>query len=151
MLCDVEQQILDALPGLARKATNDELRAALEEHRHQTGDHLSRVQDLCRGIGVQPGGRAAEGLRAEIRDVQTKMEDIEDENALDAYIIAVAQGVEHFEIAAYGTARSWARHLGRTDDAIELERTLREEEGTDELLTDIAERTVNDAAAHAGR
>ncbi|HXE57948.1 MAG TPA: DUF892 family protein [Gemmatimonadales bacterium] len=150
MLCDVERQIIEVLPRLAERVANRDLRSGLEAHRRQTEDQLRQVEELCGKHGLRPEGRPAAGLKAELKDVEAKLKEIQDPDTVDAFVIAAAQGVEHFEIAAYGTARTWARQLGLQDDAETLQRILQQEEGTDRLLTDLAERMVNVAAARAG-
>jgi ferritin-like metal-binding protein YciE len=138
-----ETQILKALPKMAKAATSPELREAFENHLEQTKGHVERLDRIFEAIGTSPKGKkckAMEGLLAEGKEI---LEADADPSVRDAGMIAGAQRVEHYEIAAYGCARTYARLLGDDESATLLGETLREEEETDETLTHIAESTVN--------
>ena len=143
---DAEQQILKALPKMIEAVSSDELREALEDHRMQTEGQVQRLEQIFAEIGEQPKKKCKgmAGLLAEGEEMIK--EDLEPE-LKDAALIGAAQKVEHYEIAAYGTARTFAAYLGN-ERAIELlEETLEEEKEADQLLTQIAESSVNPEAA----
>jgi ferritin-like metal-binding protein YciE len=141
-----EKQIIKALPRMAKKATNPELRAGLEKHLRETEEQVQRLEQVFELLGEKAKAKkcdAMEGLLEEGKDVMN--EDAEDE-VRDALLIAAAQKVEHYEIATYGTLCAWSKQLGHDSRVAELlHRTLNEEKMTDEKLTQVA-RQVN---AHA--
>jgi ferritin-like metal-binding protein YciE len=150
LLLDAEEQGLQAMPQLAQRVQNPELRNALETHRRQTEQHVQRLQRLAQRRSQGPENTPANGcisMRALIEEAQTILPTIDDPDTIDAFIIGAQQGIEHHEIAAYGTARSWAQELGYDEDADLLQQTLDEEGEADELLTQIAERRVNREAS----
>jgi ferritin-like metal-binding protein YciE len=135
---NAENQLVKALPKMAKAANSDELRTGFEEHLEQTRGHVQRLEQIFKELGEKPSGKkckAMEGLVAE--GAETMGEDYEDD-VMDAALIAAAQRVEHYEIAAYGTVRTYAELLGE-DTAVQLlEQTLEEEKETDQKLTDMA-------------
>ena len=150
LLLDAEEQGLQAMPQLAQRVQSPELRKALETHRRQTEEHVRRLQQLAQRRAQGPENTPSNGcvsMRALIEEAQTILPMIKDADTSDAFIIGAQQAVEHHEIASYGTARTWARQLGYDEDANLLQRTLDEEGETDELLTQIAERSVNREAS----
>ena len=147
LIYDAEQQALQAMPQLTSRVQNDDLRSGLEAHRRQTEEQVRRLEQVFRRLGQTPQRRDCLSMRALIQEAQQMTGQIQDPDTLDAFVIAAAQAIEHHEIAAYGTARTWALQSGNEDDADILERTLQEEKGTDTLLSDIAERMVNPSAA----
>ena len=146
MIFDAEQQGMQAMSLLAQSATNPELRQGLARHQAQTEQQLDRLTQLFRLEGMSPNARTCASFRALVTEAQTTMSEIQDPTTLDAFIIAAQQAAEHHEIAAYGTARAWAEELGRTEAAGLLEQTLQEEKQADKLLTEMAERRVNEEA-----
>jgi ferritin-like metal-binding protein YciE len=137
-LHNAETQLLDALPKMAQAASNDELRQAFEHHLEETHDHVSRLEKIFGQIGTSVGGETCEGMEGLITEGEETISAEGDSAAKDAALIAAAQRVEHYEIAAYGTARTLADQLG-IDDAKELlDQTLDEESSADKLLTKIA-------------
>jgi ferritin-like metal-binding protein YciE len=144
---DAEKQLTKALPKLAKKATADELRSAFEEHLRQTEQHMERLEQVFDQLGMPARGKTCQGMKNLIAEGNDMIDDAEDDATRDALMIAAAQKVEHYEIAAYGTIRTWANLLGKTDIAGLLEDTLEEEKETDQRLTEIAESFVNEAAA----
>ena len=147
MIYDAEQQGLEAMPLLAQRVSNPEVRQAFETHHAQTEQQVQRLEQLFQLEGQRPQRAECISMRALIQEAQQQTQQIQDPDTLDAFLIGAEQAVEHHEIAAYGTARSWAQQLGRTEAAELLEQTLQEEEMTDQLLSDIAERLVNEEAA----
>jgi ferritin-like metal-binding protein YciE len=137
-LRSAEEQLVQALPKLARAAGSEELRQAFEEHLAQTRGHLERIEDLLATTGVTRSGEVCVGMKGLIEEGSKVVEAPGEATAKDAALIAAAQRVEHYEIAAYGTAATLAGHLDLGDAADILGQTLDEEETADKLLTKIA-------------
>jgi ferritin-like metal-binding protein YciE len=146
LLLDAEQQILEALPDLIERVENEQLRESLDNHYRQTENHAERLHLLFDGHRQISGRVECLSMRALVEEARSLLSSIEDSDTLDAFILATLQGIEHHEISAYGTARTWAAQLGFEDDAIVLQRTLDDEGEVDHELTSIAERTVNPEA-----
>jgi ferritin-like metal-binding protein YciE len=149
-LYSAENQIIKALPKMAKAAENAQLRSAFEEHLEQTRRHAERLEQIFERCGISGKGikcKAVEGLIEEGKEV---MEEDGDPTVLDAALIAAAQRVEHYEIAGYGCARTYARLLGDDESTRLLQQTLDEEAQTDKKLTQIAESAVNVRAVGAG-
>jgi ferritin-like metal-binding protein YciE len=142
-----EKQILRALPKMAKEASSPELKKAFETHRDQTEDQVERLNQVFELMGRPARGKTCEAILGIIDEAKEVMDEFRGENALDAGLTASAQAVEHYEIARYGTLRSWARELGMDEAAELLDKTLQEEIMTDRLLSDIAEKGVNRKAA----
>jgi len=137
-LYDAEQQLVRALPKVAAAASSTELRDAIQHHLEQTQNHVQRLDEVFANIGIQPPTehcKAMEGLLKEGEDIISAQGD---PAAKDAALIAAAQRVEHYEIAAYGTAKTLAGELGFHDAKDLLDETLDEESDADKLLTKIA-------------
>lgn len=142
-----ETQLLKALPKMAKAATNADLKAGFEEHLEQTKGHVQRLEQIAEACECKLTGhkcKAMEGLIEEGSDLIS--EDAED-HVRDAGLIGAAQRVEHYEMAAYGTARALATQLGHDEAAELLGETLEEERATDEKLTELAESVINVEAA----
>jgi len=137
-LFDAEKQLLQALPKMAQAASNQELREAFEHHLSETQDHVQRLEDIFGGLGISGAGETCEAMRGLIKEGEKTISTEGDPTAKDAAIIAAAQRVEHYEIAAYGTARTIAGELGLDDAQDLLDQTLDEEANADKLLTKIA-------------
>jgi ferritin-like metal-binding protein YciE len=144
---DAEEQMADAGPHLAREVRNEELQSALEQHIRQSDGHITRLHRVMEHRGIEAKSKECVSARALIKEAQTTLRSIEDDDTRDAYIICAQQGMEHHEIASYGTLRTWAEELGYLDDAITLQQTLDEESEADEMLSEIAERRVNARAS----
>lgn len=143
-LHDAENQILEALPKMAEKASHRELKDALEHHHVQTKEHVSRLERIFDDLGEKASGVKCKGIRGIIAEGEDEVLDEDaDEDVRDAAMIAAAQRVEHYEIAAYGTARTYARMLGNGRAEQLLQQTLDEEGETDKKLTRLAESQVN--------
>ena len=138
-----ENQILEALPKMAEKASNAELKSAFEEHHRQTQEHVQRLDRIFEDLEFKATGQKCKGMEGLIEEGEDVMEDAEDDEVRDAAMIAAAQRVEHYEIAAYGTARTYARMLGNEEAERLLQTTLDEEGETDKKLTKLAESGVN--------
>jgi ferritin-like metal-binding protein YciE len=141
-LYSAENQILKALPKMAKKSTNAQLRTAFERHLEETRGHVARLEQIAEELDFTPKGKKCKGAEGVIEEGQEVMEQFEGET-LDAGLIGAAQRVEHYEIAGYGTARTHAELLGYKKAARLLQQTLDEEERTDKKLTQIAESVVN--------
>jgi ferritin-like metal-binding protein YciE len=146
-LYSAEKQILQALPKMAKKATDAKLKQGFEQHLKQTEGHVERLDRIFEALGKSGRGKkckAMEGLIEEGKEVM--QEDMEPE-VMDAALIAAAQRVEHYEMAGYGTCRTWAQVLGEDAHVKLLQQTLDEERETDQKLTALAESTINVEAA----
>jgi ferritin-like metal-binding protein YciE len=132
-----ETQILEALPKMQEAATAKSLKQAFGTHLQQTQRQVERLERVCKMLGVEPEGETCEAMEGLVEEGEQIMEEIDEGPVLDAALIAAAQKVEHYEIAAYGTLCAMLKAMGET---------LQEEKATDELLTDLAEREVNPAA-----
>ena len=146
-LYSAENQLIKALPKMAKNANTDELRRAFETHLEQTKEHAQRIERICEDLGVSPKGKKCMGMEGLIEEGKEIMTEAEDPGVLDAGMIGAAQKVEHYEIAGYGTASAHARQLGFNNAVTLLEKTLEEEKLTDEKLTKLAENQVNVQAA----
>ena len=138
-----EKQLLQALPKMAKKAQNAQLKRAFEDHLAVTQEQVNRLETIFEGLGKAARGKkckAMEGLVEEGKEVM--QEDMEPE-VMDAALIAIAQKVEHYEIASYGTVCSYARLMGEEQAAKLLQQTLNEEGDADKLLTQLAETSIN--------
>jgi ferritin-like metal-binding protein YciE len=144
---DAEKQLTRALPRLAKKASATELKNAFEEHLRQTERHVERLEEAFEHLGMPARGKKCEGMKHLISEGEEMIGDARDDATRDAVMIASAQKVEHYEIAGYGTMRTWANLLGKPEVAALMEETLEEEKETDQTLTSIAEGFVNEAAA----
>jgi len=149
-LHSAEKQLTKALPKMAKAATNDDLRQAFESHLEETERHVVRIEEILEQLDLPTRGprcKAMEGLIEEGKEILE--EDMED-HVRDAALIAAAQRVEHYEIAAYGSARTFAHQLGHDDIAEKLQQTLDEEKAADEKLNEIAMERVNEEATVGG-
>lgn len=145
-LYSAETQLVDALPKMAERASSPDLKQGFQEHLRQTQEHVRRLEQIFQDIGETPKGHTCEGMKGLIREGEEMIKMQGDAKVIDAGLIAAAQRVEHYEIAGYGTVRTYAEMLGKQQHASLLERTLQEEEMTDEKLTQLAESHVNEEA-----
>src|SRR5690606_10042314 len=146
-LYSAEQQFLEALPSVAEAISDDELRDAIEQHATVTQRQIERLEEIARLLGVTLDGEKCIAAEALIEEGRKLMQAGGDPMVLDAALIGAAQRMEHYEIAGYGTLAALANRIGNSAAARLAAETLAEERGADELLTEIAERSVNDAAA----
>jgi len=142
-----EKQILRALPKMAREASSPELKQAFETHRDQTEGQVERLNQVFEQLGRPARGKTCEAIIGIIDEAKEIMEEFKGAGALDAGLASSAQAVEHYEIARYGTLKTWAQQLGLNDAAKLLDETLQEEIKTDQLLTRLATSTINKKAA----
>ena len=151
-LYSAETQLLKALPKVAKKVENEQLRQALTMHVKETEQQVRRLEQVLGKMGEKPGGKKCHGMEGLIEEAKELMEEDADPDVLDAGLIVDCQKVEHYEIAGYGSAVTFAKLLGDDESARLLAQTLDEEERADKKLTEIAESTINiEAAAGAGR
>lgn len=146
-LYDAENQLIKALPQMAKAAESNDLREAFEKHVEQTRVHLQRVEEICNDLKIQPRGKKCVGIRGAIKEGEEVIQSDMGSEPKQAALIGAAQRVEHYEIAAYGTARAHARQLGYVKAFELLSQTLNEEKDTDQKLTQLAENRVNVKAA----
>jgi ferritin-like metal-binding protein YciE len=144
-----EKKILSALPKMAKAAQSQDLKAAFETHEAETEEHVARLEKVFEEISETAHGKTCDAIMGIIEEGQEVMKTFKGAPALDAGLLAAAQAVEHYEIARYGTLKTWAAELG-LDQAVKLlETTLSEEKKTDETLTKLAESEVNQHAQAA--
>jgi ferritin-like metal-binding protein YciE len=148
-LYSAEKQLVKALPKMAKNATNPELKEAFTNHLQETEGHVERLEQIFEMLGERAGGKKCKGMEGLIEEAKELLEEDATEEVLDAGMISKAQHVEHYEMAGYGTVRAYARLLGLDDQADLLQETLDEEGHANELLTQIAESSVN-VEAEAG-
>lgn len=144
-----EKKILSALPKMAKAAQSEDLKAAFEKHETETEEHVARLEKVFEEIEQAPRGKSCDAIIGIIEEGQEVMTEFKGAAALDAGLLAAAQAVEHYEIARYGTLKTWAAELGLNQAVKLLERTLAEEKKTDETLTQLAESQVNEHAKAA--
>jgi ferritin-like metal-binding protein YciE len=142
-LYSAEEQILEALPEMQQSATHPELKRAFQQHYQQTEQQVQRLQRIFEDLGEKPEGEECQGMKGLLKEGQKTMEEFKDSDVLDAALIAAAQRVEHYEMAGYGCARTYASLLGQASHQDLLQRTLDEEGETDHKLTELAETTIN--------
>lgn len=148
-LYDAETQLVRALPKLAEAANSEELRSGFEKHLEQTKGHVQRLEEIFQALGEKPTGEKCKGMEGLIKEGSELAKEDMDEDVKDAGLIASAQRVEHYEIAGYGTVRTYANLLGFADAEALLEQTLDEEKETDRKLTELAEEINIEAKAGA--
>jgi ferritin-like metal-binding protein YciE len=146
---NAEKQLVQALPRMAKASGTPELQQAFTEHLRETENQVRRLEQIFQGLGQTARGKKCKGMEGLIEEAKEKMQEDGEASVIDAALIASAQRVEHYEIAAYGCLRTYAELLGMPDAAKLLAETLAEEEAADKKLNDIAERTVNANAAAA--
>lgn len=145
-LYDVENNLIKALPTMAKNASNEDLVAGFEEHLEQTKEHVARLEKAFKLLKEKPQKLKGEAIQGLIADAEWVIKNVGGSAALDANLIAAAQYVEHYEIAGYGSALAWAREMGHDEVADLLEETLEEEKAADEKLNELATSGVNEAA-----
>lgn len=142
-LYSAETQILRALPNMARAAESSELRGAFEEHEHQTRAQVRRLEQIFDQLNTDSRGKVCKGMQGLLAEGAEFLEEEPDAQLMDAGLISLAQRVEHYEMAGYGSVRAYARELGLSEQADLLQETLDEEAETDRRLTALAEEGIN--------
>ncbi len=140
---DAEKQIESALPKMAKSASHDKLRTAFEDHLATTKEQVRRLETIFDNLGESPAGKKCKGMQGLIAEGAEIMKQEGDPDVKDAAMISSAQRVEHYEIAAYGSLRTYAGQLGLRDHVELIQRSLDEEGNTDKRLTQLAETRVN--------
>ncbi len=152
-LYSAENQLIKALPKMAKGATTPELRKAFESHLEETRNQAGRIEQIFKAESLpgSPGGHKCKGMEGLVAEGSEILAETGEDNVLDAGIIAAAQRVEHYEIAGYGTARAMAKLLGYTTAEQMLSKSLDEEAAADEKLTSIAEKYIYAAVPQNGK
>lgn len=138
-----EKKIVATLPKMAKAATSPDLKKAFEKHKLESEGHVKRLEEVFASIDAKPVAKTCDAIVGIVKEGEGLIEDYKGTAALDPALIAVAQAVEHYEIARYGTLKCWASELGLDDAAELLDATLDEEKNTDSALTTLAETVVN--------
>jgi ferritin-like metal-binding protein YciE len=146
-LYNAENQLVKALPRMAKKASNEQLRQAFETHLKETEGHVDRLAQVFEALGEKAKGKKCHAMEGLVEEAKEMMGEDMDDDVMDAALIAAAQKVEHYEIASYGTVRTYAQLLGNKEAARLLQQTLDEEGKTDKLLSKLAESSINVEAA----
>jgi ferritin-like metal-binding protein YciE len=141
-----EKKILTALPKMAKAARNRDLKAAFEKHKAQTEEQVSRLEQVFELLERKPQGKKCPAIDGIIEEGQEIAKEYKGSPALDSGLLAAAQAVEHYEISRYGTLRTWAQELDLTEAVRLLDATLKEEEETDQALSELAQTCVNQEA-----
>lgn len=145
-LYSAENQLLKALPKMAKAAANPDLKAGFLEHLEQTRGQVARLEQISEQLGCSPKGKKCAAMEGLVEEAKELLEEEAEPGVRDAGLIAAAQKVEHYEIASYGSARTWAEQLGFDKAVRLLQQTLDEEKATDEKLTQLAVSAVNQEA-----
>jgi len=146
-LYNAENQLTKALPKMAKATTSPELKAAFETHLKETEGQIERLEAIFEELGKSPKGKTCAAMKGLVEEGSEMMGEDAEPTVMDAGLIAAAQRIEHYEIAGYGTARTFAKLLGETKAAKLLQQTLDEEGKTDKLLSELAESIINVEAA----
>ena len=150
-LYDAENRLTKALPKMAEAANSNQLKQAFQQHLTETQGHVSRLETIFRELGIEPKRETCEAMKGLIAEGEEMIGAKGDPEVKDAALIAAAQRVEHYEMSGYGTAKTFAKRLGKTQAANLLQQTGNEEVAADKKLTTIAESSVNVHAASAVR
>lgn len=145
-MSNAEQQLIKALPKMAKTAQSDELREAFEAHLAETENHADRLEEVALKLGETLKNEKCKAMKGLVAEAEELAGDYEDTPSIDAALIAAAQKVEHYEIATYGTLCAWAEKMGHTEAVSILKKTLEEEKAADEKLSEIAENLANSSA-----
>lgn len=142
-LYSAETQLIEALPKMAKAATNEELAQGFQTHLKETKEHATRLERILRSHNEKPDGTTCKGMKGLIQEGEEMVEMDGEDEVRDAGLISAAQRVEHYEMAGYGCAKTYAELLGDDEGAKALQQTLDEEEATDQKLTELAQNTIN--------
>jgi ferritin-like metal-binding protein YciE len=149
-LYSAETQLVKALSKMAKAAKSEALREGFEQHLEQTRGHVQRLEQIFDAMDESPKGRKCAGMQGLVKEGEEVVDENSDSEALDAGLIAAAQRVEHYEIAGYGSVRTFAELLGEAEAVDLLQQTLSEEKETDEKLTEIAKEANAVAMSGSG-
>jgi ferritin-like metal-binding protein YciE len=148
-LYSAETQILRALPKMIKAASHEELKKGFSKHERQTKEHVNRLERILGDLNTSPKGKKCVGMEGLLEEGAELIKEKPEAEVLDAGLISKAQHVEHYEMAGYGTVRTWAEKLGHNEHADLLQQTLDEERETDEALSTLADQSINAEAAQA--
>ncbi|HTW95354.1 MAG TPA: ferritin-like domain-containing protein [Tepidisphaeraceae bacterium] len=148
-LYNAETQLVKALPKMAKKASSSELQSAFENHLEETKGHVERLEEIFNSIGQSPKGKKCQAMAGLIAEGKEQMDEKANDSVMDAGLIAAAVRIEHYEMAGYGTVRTYAELLGNREAAKLLQQTLDEEGNANKELTELALNTINAAALPA--
>src|SRR6267143_1259475 len=149
-LYNAEQQLIKALPKMAKAASSEELKAAFEDHLGQTRQHAQRIETIFEQMGEKAKGKKCKAMEGLVEEGGEVIKEDMDDGIKDADLIAAAQRVEHYEIAGYGTVRTFAEVLGFNEAAETLQQTLDEEGEADKTLTAISENLISSGGSASG-
>jgi ferritin-like metal-binding protein YciE len=144
-LYSAENQITKALPKMAKSAKSNELRNAFEHHLKETEGHVQRLEQIFEILGISPKGKTCEGMKGVLEEGSEMLSESKEGDIRDVAMISAAQRVEHYEMAAYGTVRTYAQRLGKSQIVQLLEKTLEEEKAADKKLTDVSSQMYQHA------
>ena len=142
-LYSAENQMLKNMPRMMKAASSKELKRAFAQHEKMTQRQVKRLERVFKMLGERPGGKKCVGMEGLVNEAKELIQEKPEPEVLDAGLISKAQHIEHYEMAGYGTVRTYARTLGYEDQQALLQETLDEEQMTDKLLTEIAENGIN--------
>jgi ferritin-like metal-binding protein YciE len=145
-LYSAEKQLTKALPKMLKAAHSDELKKAIESHLKETEGHVDRLEEIFQALDEKPKRKTCAAMEGLVKEASELLQEQKGKSSLDAAIIAAGQKVEHYEIASYGTVRSWAEQMGHEEAVELLKATLEEESAADQKLTEIAESLANETA-----
>ncbi len=145
-LYSAENQLIKALPKMAKKANDEKLKKAFEDHLDETKQHKERLAEICKELGIKPTGETCKAMKGLIEEAEDFLKEDASDEVRDAGLIADAQRVEHYEISGYGTVVRYAKELGHKDIAAKLQKTLDEEYDADNKLDKLAEGRLNKKA-----
>lgn len=145
-LYSAENQLIKALPKMAKKANDEKLKKAFEDHLDETKQHKERLAEICKELGIKPTGETCKAMKGLIEEAEDFIKEDASDEVRDAGLIADAQRVEHYEISGYGTVVRYAKELGHKDIAAKLQKTLDEEYDADNKLDKLAEGRLNKKA-----
>lgn len=139
-LYSAENQITKTLPRMAKAAVSPELKTAFEDHLQETKGQIQRLEQICQMLGGSPKGKSCVGMKGVLEEGSEMLQETQEGQVRDAALISTAQRIEHYEMAGYGTVRSYAELLGQSKAVQLLQQTLDEEEATDRKLTDLSKK-----------
>ena len=145
-LYSAEKQLIEALPKMKSNANDSELQDAFASHLEETKGHKKRLEEICEELDIDPDGEKCKAMEGLIKEAESFIGEADDDDVMDAGLIAEAQRVEHYEISGYGTAVRYAKELGHGDIADKLQETLEEEYAADDKLDELAEGRLNEEA-----
>jgi ferritin-like metal-binding protein YciE len=148
-LYSAENQLVEALPKMAEAAHSSDLKKGFNDHLRQTKEHVTRLERIFKALNEDPEGTTCKAMKGLIKEGEEMVKAKGDPDVVDAGLIACAQRVEHYEIAAYGTVRAYSKALNRADALALIEKTLQEEKEADHKLTQLAESHINSDASRA--